>query len=119
MSLEENVIGLLEMSGSGQMLEAFEKYYADDIIMQENNEEPRVGKDVNRKFEQEFMDSIEEVHGGEVKNIAFNHETNVAMIQSSMDATFKGMGRMQMEEVAVQQWKDGKIVHERFFYNRG
>lgn len=119
MDLEKNVMALLEMAGSGQMLEAFEKFYAENIVMQENSEEPRVGKKLNREFEQEFMDSIEEVHYSGVKNIAFNHETNVAMIQYSMDASFKGIGRMQMEEVAVQQWKDGKIIHERFFYNRG
>lgn len=37
----------------------------------------------------------------------------------SMDATFKGYGRMQMEEVQVQTWRDGQIVQEWFFYNRG
>jgi hypothetical protein len=24
-----------------------------------------------------------------------------------------------MEEVAVQKWEDGQIIHERFYYNIG
>ena len=55
MSLKENVNGLLGLIGEGKMLDAFEKYYAEDVVMQENNEAPRVGKDTNRKFEQEFL----------------------------------------------------------------
>ena len=118
MSLKENVNDLLAMIGQGQMLDAFEKYYAEDVVMQENNEKPRKGKDANRKFEQEFLAGIEEVYGGEIKNIAFNEETGVAMIQSSMDVKFKGMDRILMEEVSVQQWENGKVVNERFFYNQ-
>jgi hypothetical protein len=26
---------------------------------------------------------------------------------------------VQVEQVAVAKWKDGKIVHERFYYNMG
>ena len=61
-----------------------------------------------------FGDSIEEMHGG---------YTNVPIVSSNafacvmgMDVTMKGMGRMQMDEVAVYQVKDGKIVKEQFFY---
>lgn len=100
------------------MMEAFETYYADDCIMQENNEEPRVGKEANRAFEQEFLGSVEAVHDQAIKAVAINEETGVVFIQAWMDATFKGLGRMEMEEVQVQTWKEGKIVHEKFFYDR-
>jgi ketosteroid isomerase-like protein len=119
MSLEDNVKGYFDLLSQGKMMDAFEKYYAEDVVMQENNEEPRVGKEANRKFEIEFMSSIEEMHGSEIKNVAINAETGVVFIQAFMDATFKGGGRMPMEEVQVQTWKDGQIVHEKFFYNRG
>lgn len=33
-----------------------------------------------------------------------------------MDVTLKGMGRRQMDEIAVYEVKDGKIVKEQFFY---
>ncbi len=118
MSLEESVQDYFNLLSKGQIMEAFEKYYSEDVVMQENNEDPRVGKEANRKFEIEFMSSIEEVHGSEIKNVAINAETGVVFIQTWMDATFKDFGRAPMEEVQVQTWKDGKIVYERFFYNR-
>ena len=43
---------------SGKALEAFEQYYAEDVVMQENSEEPRRGKDFNRKAELEFFSSL-------------------------------------------------------------
>jgi hypothetical protein len=43
---------------SGKALEAFEEYYAEDVVMQENSEEPRVGKEANRKAEVEFFSSL-------------------------------------------------------------
>ena len=119
MSLEENVQGYFDLLSKGQMMDAFEKYYSDDVVMQENNEEPRVGKETNRKFELDYLSSIEEMHGAEVKNVAINSEKGVVFIQSFIDATYKEFGRMQMEEVQVQTWKDGMIVNEKFFYNRG
>jgi hypothetical protein len=33
-----------------------------------------------------------------------------------MDVTMKGMGRMKMDEVAVYEVKNGKIVKEQFFF---
>jgi hypothetical protein len=41
---------------------------------------------------------------------------NSFAISWSMDATFKGRGRMTIEEVCVYQVKDGKIILEQFFY---
>ena len=37
---------LNEMVLNGQALEAFEKYYSEDVVMQENSAEPVVGKEV-------------------------------------------------------------------------
>jgi ketosteroid isomerase-like protein len=102
---------------SGKIMEAFEKYYADDVVMQENSEEPRKGKAENRKAEEQFMASVEAFNGGSVKASAVNGD--VAFSEWEMDITFKGGSRVTMSQVAVRKWKNGKIVHERFFYNKG
>ncbi len=102
---------------SGKAMEAFEKYYADDVVMQENSEEPRKGKAANRKAEEEFFASVEAWNGGSVKASAVNGD--VSFSEWEMDVTFKGGHRVKMSQVAVRQWKNGKIVHERFFYNKG
>ena len=98
-------------------MDAFEKYYADDVVMQENSEEPRVGKAANRKAEEEFMSSVEAFNGASVKASAVNGD--VTFSEWEMDITFKGGKRVTMSQVAVRHWKNGKIAHERFFYNKG
>ncbi len=102
---------------SGKIMEAFEKYYADDVVMQENSEEPRKGKTENRKAEEQFMASVEAFNGASVKASAVNGD--VTFSEWEMDITFKGGSRVTMSQVAVRKWKNGKIVHERFFYNKG
>jgi ketosteroid isomerase-like protein len=108
---------LNDMVLSGKALEAFEKYYADDVVMQENSDEPRVGKEANRKAEEEFFASLAEFHDGKVLASAVNGDTSFS--EWFMDVTFKNGYRMKLAQVAVRKWKNGKVVHERFFYNKG
>ncbi|MEE8360501.1 MAG: SnoaL-like domain-containing protein [Gemmatimonadales bacterium] len=102
---------------SGQIMEGFEKFYAEDCIMRENSEEPRVGKDANREIEKAFVDSIEEFHGAELLASAVSGD--VSFSEWAMDVTFKGAGRVQMAQAAVRRWKDGQVAEERFYYNKG
>lgn len=98
----------------GKALEMFEEFYADDVVMQENTEPPFVGKDFNRQREREFFASIEAWHGGKV--LASTAEGDVSFSESEMDVTIKGVGRIQLSQVSVRRWKNGKIVHERFYH---
>ena len=108
---------LNEMILSGKALDAFEQFYADDVVMQENSEEPRAGKDLNRKYEQEFFSSLASWNDGKLVSSAVNGDTTFS--EWYMDVTFKNGFQMKASQVAVRQWKNGKIVHERFFYNKG
>jgi len=103
---------------TGGAMEAFEKFYADDVVMQENSDEPFVGKDVNRKREEEFFASVEEFHGGQLLASAVGDD-GVTFGEWEYDITFKGMGRVKMNQTSVRRWKDGKIASERFYYNKG
>ena len=96
-------------------LEAFEKYYSDEVVMQENEDEARVGKEVNRKYEEAFVNGIVEVHSAKTLGIAVGD--NYSVIESSMDVTHKDWGRVARTQVAIQHWKDGKVVGEKFYYN--
>ena len=57
---------LNDMILAGKALDAFEKFYAESVVMQENTDTPREGKDINRKYEQDFFASIAEFHGAEL-----------------------------------------------------
>lgn len=108
---------LYAMIAEGQMMDAFEKYYAEDIIMVEPASDPHEGKAANRQREREWLDSVQEIHGAGVSAITSNEEEAVTMVENWIDLTFRNGQRMKMEQVCVQRWKAGQIVHERFYYN--
>ena len=63
----------------------------------------------------QFNESVEEMHDGySTDPVVAGNFFSVAM---GLDATMKGMGRMRMDEIAVYEVKDGKIVKEQFFFN--
>lgn len=103
-----------EMIFSGKALEGFDKFYDENIVMQENTEPEYKGKAFNRKREQDFFATIEEWHGGRV--LASGVGDDVSFSESEMDVTLKGVGRIQMTQVAVRKWKNDLIVHERFYH---
>jgi ketosteroid isomerase-like protein len=98
----------------GKAMEAFEELYADDVVMQENTDTEYRGKDFNRQREIDFFASVEAWHGGAV--LAAAASGDVSFSEWEMEVTLKGVGRIKMTQVAVRRWKDGKIVHERFYH---
>lgn len=62
-----------------------------------------------------FNNMTEEVHGGYCNEpVIAGDFFSCAM---GMDCTFKGQGRVKMDEIAVYEVQNGKIVKEQFFYN--
>ena len=72
------------------------------------------GMEAIKEKGKKFNEMVEEMHGGYTSEpvIGGNH-FSVAM---GMDITMKGAGRMNMDEIAVYEVKDGKIAREQFFY---
>jgi ketosteroid isomerase-like protein len=100
---------------SGKAMEAFEQFYAEDVVMQENEKEPTVGKAANRARELAFFDSLEAFHSGALKASAAGD--GVSFGEWELDVTFKGGSRVVMRQANVREWKDGKVVREKFYYD--
>jgi hypothetical protein len=98
----------------GNALDAFEKYYAEDVVMQENSDEPRRGKTVCREAEKQFFASVEKMNRLEL--IASAVGDGVSFSEWAFDMVFKNGDRRQLSQVARRVWKDGKVVDERFYY---
>jgi hypothetical protein len=101
----------------GDILGAFDKFYAENVVMQENLTEPFVGKALNRKREADFLASVEQFHGAALLSSAVNDD--VSFGEWEFDATYKGGTRVKLTQVAVRRWKSGQVVHERFYYSKG
>jgi ketosteroid isomerase-like protein len=101
----------------GDILGAFDKFYAENVTMQENSDEPTAGKAANRKREEDFVASVDQIHSVKVLSSAVNGDTSFG--EWEFDATYKGGARVKLTQVAVRRWKNGQIVQERFYYNKG
>src|SRR5258706_14087003 len=99
---------------AGNILNAFETYYAEDVVMHENDSPPFTGKSVNRKREEDFVNSVQEFHGVKLLGEAINGDTSYS--EWEYDLTFKNGTRTQLKQVASRRWKNGQVSHERFYY---
>ena len=102
---------------SGKALEGFEKFYAEEVVMQEGIGATRKGKVANRKYEEQFFASIAEFHGAELLGAAAQGDRSYS--EWSFDVTLKNGTRNKSTQVAARKWKDGKIVWERFYAAAG
>ena len=99
---------------TGKAMEAFDEFYADGVVMQDNADEPWVGKEFNREREIKFFGSIETLH--ELKLVSSAVGDDISYGEWIFDLTFKGGFNARLEQVAVRRWLNGKIIHERFYY---
>ncbi len=116
MTLHEKAQRLCQMVTEGKSMEAFEELYHEDVVVVEANGDTRTGKSAQREAIQEWYKNVQEMHGSGFGAITANEEQGTTSIESWFDTT-TAQGRMKLEEVGVQKWKDGQIIHERFYYN--
>ena len=98
----------------GKSMEVFEKYYGEDVVMQENEMPATLGKAANRERELEFFAKMVEFRQAEVKSVAYGED--VIISEWFLDYTHADWGKVTHDQVSVQRWQDGKVVHERFYY---
>jgi hypothetical protein len=113
--LRINADQLNQMILEGKILEAFDKFYAEEVVMQDNDYPARIGKDVCRQFEEAFVNGLTEFRGAEVLNTIISED--IAAVEWWMDFTHKDWGVRNYRQIAVQRRKNGKIVEEKFYYN--
>lgn len=113
-TISEKISHLNQLIEQGKLLDGFELYYDDEVVMQENAVTPTIGKDANRKREQQFLNDITEFRGARVLDVAAGN--NVSFVTWHFDYTHKDWGVRDYTQVSVQHWKDGKIIKEQFFY---
>lgn len=115
LQIENSLQELNNMVLSGKALDAFEKFYHEDISMQENCNPPTVSKEANRQREIEFFGNVTEFRGAQVKGVGVGDD--ISFVIWNYDYTHKDWGDRNYSQVSIQQWKDGKIVEEKFIYS--
>ncbi|MEM1212903.1 MAG: SnoaL-like domain-containing protein [Planctomycetota bacterium] len=104
---------LLEYVQQGRIMDAMREFYADDVLMEEPAYGTTAGLQANLDREQQFVNSVKEFKGFTAK-VAVGE--NFSAYENTMDWVDQDGNDVHVEQVAVQDWKDGKIVRERFYY---
>lgn len=112
--LKEKLKDLNQLVLDGKLLDAFDKYYHDDVHMQENTLPPTLGKTANRAREEQFLSDIVEFRGAEVLSMGIG--ADVSYVEWKFDYTHKDWGVRNYTQISKQHWKDGKIIKEQFIY---
>lgn len=112
--LANQLADLHAMLAQGQFLEAMDKYLADDAVLQEGDAEPKQGKAFAMDFEAKFLETVTEFGGYEVLSTAVSGDKT--FYEAVMSFTTKDGGPTVIRQAVVDTWKDGKIVHERFYH---
>ena len=111
----ENALQDLEgLLGKGQFLEAMDKYLADDVVLQEANGTPKVGKDFCIAAEKELLETVTEFIRYDIKNVAISGD--VSYYEAIMEFKTNDGQHHRFEQVNRTQWKDGKIINERYYH---
>jgi hypothetical protein len=110
---------LVAFCKSGNFAGAIENLYSPDIVSVESMESetmPREMKGIDAiRGKNQWWAENNEVHGAVVEG-PFVGEDKFS-VYYNFDVTFKPTGkRTPMEEMALYEVKDGKIVREQFFY---
>jgi hypothetical protein len=99
----------------GRILEGFDKFYAPDVKMQDNDLPVRNGFKESRQFEEGFVGNLTEFRGVQLLNRIVSE--GIVVGEWHFDFTHKEWGVRNYKQISVQRWKDGKIVEEKFYYN--
>ncbi len=105
---------LLSYLREGRILDAMREFYADNVTMEEPGQSTH-GLAANTEREKNWLSSVREVRNLQVPRHAAG--PNTAMYECILDWTDTQGKDHHIEQVAVQTWKHGKIIHERFYYD--
>ncbi len=113
MTLEAQLNDLNNMVLNGEILESMDKYYHPDCVVIEKYEVVANGIQAAKDRESSVFEGVEAWLKSEIKSTAVGD--NVTMTEWHFEYKHRDFGHKKFDQVAVQHWKDGKIISDRFY----
>jgi len=110
--IEKNINELVALVQEGKPMDAFEKFYADNLHKADLDGKLVVGKDANREIGNELMANVKEIR--DFSYVGHVIKGSRSFLIWSLDFDHKTNGTVKVTQVAIQDWEDGKIVRELF-----
>jgi len=116
-NLQQRLNDLFGYIRQGKIIEAMNEFYDKDCAMQENANPPTKGLTACIEKEKQFLSGVKEWKGFNVE--ASGIGDNITFYESMIDFIATNGQPVHLEQVSVAKWRNGKIVHERFYYDTG
>jgi ketosteroid isomerase-like protein len=111
----ETIDELIRYTVEGRSEEALLAFYAEDVVIQENNEPPRVGRAASIARSRDAARWTSSVHEVCVPRVLIDGD--YVVIEWHAEWTMENGVRVRIEELALQCWEGDQVVSERFFYD--
>jgi len=115
-TISERVEALKGYIEHGKIIEAMDEFYADDLVMQENSEEPTRGLAANIEREKQFLSIVKQWNWTRWHATLVNKKDNVSVVEYSFEFVNNEGETVVYEQATVQRWQGGKIISERFYH---
>jgi ketosteroid isomerase-like protein len=115
MPSRDDVQRFVALVEGAQYMEALRDFYAEGASMQENGDPPRRGLQALLAQEAMVLKAFASVSTRPGSTVVIDGD-QVAIRWAFEFVTRQG-GGFTLEEIALQRWKDGRVVEERFFYD--
>jgi len=115
MPSQTRVKELISYVEQGRFLEAYREFYHEDVAIQENSGEPRLGLAASLEHETQLLAVV--VSFDKICAKSFLVDGDRVAIRWNFDATLTEDRSMQRDEIAYQRWDGDKIVCEQYFYD--
>lgn len=103
---------LVALMADGKPLEAFAKFYHDDLEKTDLDGVTHHGKAVNEQVGIELLSKVQAVR--DFSAVGKIVKGNRSFLVWSLDYDHADNGPAKVVEVAIQDWQDGKIIWERY-----
>ena len=110
----QEMLGILK---EGRMTEGQEIYFADDVVTQEGNQAPIVGKQASIERLNKFRETVGVAAfvNYVIGDVAIVGTTS--FYDSVLSLKLKNGQTISLEQVVKTEWRDGKIVKERYYHS--
>ena len=96
-------------------VEAIQEFYTENASMRENQEAPRVGREVLVANERQVLSRAESVQSTCVRPVFVRGD--LIVIRWIFQFKWKSGSSTRMEELAYQRWEGERVAEEQFFYD--
>ncbi len=111
----KRVAAFVDAVVNGDHADAIRDYYHEEASMQENDAEPRQGREVLIKHERAALARVQSIHTHPPSMVLVDGDH--VMIAWRFDMTDQEGITRRLNEVAVQTWRGDRILTEKFIYD--